>query len=181
MQTALPLLPPSTHRCTSATILERPTAESHSTRQATEALTLSSPFCQVLVRSCAACWTPCNGANPGDTRHPFASTPASGTTCASGHSSFITGTADSNGAHRELPHSSSPHSVSIDAALSKQVEHNQSLLANKHNTYSTLHIPTGRTAYAALAPSALVVSLSTLALSAMPVHRCTAMATQSSR
>ena len=31
-----------------------------------------------------------------------------GTTCASGHSSFITGTADSNGAHRERLHSSSP-------------------------------------------------------------------------
>ena len=71
--------------------------------------------------------------------------------------------------------------VVYDAALSKQVEHNQSRLANKRNTYSTLHIPTGRTAYAALAPTALVVSLSTLALSAMPVHRCTAMATQSSR
>ena len=54
-------------------------------------------------------------------------------------------------------------------------------LSNKHNTSSTSHTPTGRTAYAALAPSALVVSLSTLALSAMPVHRCTAMATQSSR
>ena len=36
------------------------------------------------------------------------------------------------------------------------------------------------TTYAALAPSALVISLSTLALSAMPVHRCTAMATLSS-
>ena len=81
----------------------------------------------------------------------------------------------------QLDHQQLITMCSIDVALSKQVEHNQSRLANKHNTYSTSHTPTGRTAYAALAPSALVVSLSTLALSAMPVHRCTAMATQSSR
>ena len=35
--------------------------------------------------------------------------------------------------------------------------------------------------YAACAPSTIAVSLSTLALSAMPVHLCTAMVTLSSR
>ena len=65
----------------------------------------------------------------------------------------------------------------IDVQWCTIARQNKSLTHKKATTLTTA----SATAYAALAPSALVVSLSTLALSAMPVQHCTAMATLWSR